>query len=334
MERKKTLDIVVSFLIAIVLWFYVINIVNPQKEAQVRYVPVNVGGVEALEERGLAIAGDLSYQVNLKIVGARNDIANLTASDFTATADIASLTKEDTHITVKVAAPRGITVEDIDSENIEVVVEDFVTVAKPIGIYFKDEPEGKEITIKHFEHDTINVCGARSDVNKVSTVIYELSATNLIENDFSTISLGGKPCDKNGDAVGGTRLVEEDLKVDATVYTVKTVKLDTPIVGLPAGGELAIENYEIDPVITIKGPSAVVEKISTIIAEPISIEGITQTTEYTIAPILPEGVYMVRGNKEYKATVFIQEVVEELSTDGAIEVDDVPEVNDANEVKN
>ena len=328
MERKKTLDIVVSFLIAIVLWFYVINIVNPQKDAQVRYVPVNISGVEALEERGLAVAGDLNYQVNLKIVGARNDIANLTARDFTATADIASLTKEDTFITVKVAAPRGITVEDIDSENIEVAVEDFVTVPKPIGLNFKDEPEGKEITIKHLDHDNINVCGARSDVNKVSVVVYELSANSLTENDFATISLEGKPCDKNGTVVGGTRLVEDDLKVDATVYTVKTVKLDAPIVGEPEGGELTIENFEVDPVITIKGPAAVVEKLTTIIAEPISIEGITETTEYAISPLLPEGVYMVRESKEYKATVYIKEQAGPIegTTEGAIAVDGVNEV--------
>lgn len=332
MERKKTLDIVISFLIAIVLWFYVINIVNPQKDAQVRYVPVNISGVEALEERGLAVAGDLKYQVNLKIIGARNDIANLTANDFTVTADIASLNKGDTYIQVKVAAPRGITVEDIDSENIEVVVEDFITAAKPIGINFKDEAEGKEITIKHLDHDVVNVCGARSDVNKVSSVIYELSATNLLEDNFATVSLEGKPCDKNGTVVGGIRLVEEDLKVDATVYTVKAVKLDAPMYGVPAGGELAIEDFEVDPVITIKGPSTVVEKITTITAQPIAIEGITKTTEFNIEPILPDGVYMVRANKSYKAVVYIAEP--EVTTEGAIEVDDVNEVDDINEVKN
>ncbi|MDO5332144.1 MAG: CdaR family protein [Bacillota bacterium] len=325
MERKKTLDIVISFLIALVLWFYVINIVNPQKDAQVRYVPVNISGVEALEERGLAIVGDLDYKVNLKIVASRNDIANLTAQDFTASADVASLNKGDTYIQVKVAAPRGITIEDIDSENIEVVVEDFITDAKPIGVNFKNEAEGKEVTIKHFEHDTINVCGARSDVNKVSKIIYELDAQNLTADNYTTLSLAGQPCDKAGNIVGGIKLLDESLKVDATVYSVKTVKLDTPIDGIPAAGELAIENYEIDSVITIKGPASVIEKISTITAQPISIDGITETTDYTLMPILPDGVYQVRGAKELKATVYIAEPAEETSTDAAI--DDTTEVN-------
>lgn len=323
MDLKKTLDIVISFLIAIVLWFYLINIVNPQKDAQIKYVPVNVTGVEALEERGLAVAGGLDFQVNLKIVAARNDLQNLTAADFTATVDVASLTKEDTFITVKVAAPRGVTIEDIESENIDVVVEDFITESKDVRVNFLDEEDKQEITIHSMSYDKVYVSGALSDVNNVAFVAYNLSAKSLNVDNLSTIALTGTPVDKSGAVVGGVEIDNEALSIDATIYNVKTVQLATQIEGLPEGGELSIENYEIDPVITIKGPLSAIDKLTSISADPISIEGLSDTKTFTLKPNLPEGVLKSRTTKDLKATVYIKvyqpEELEDVTSEGAIE---------------
>jgi len=311
MERKKTLDIIISFLVAIILWFYVINIVNPQKEAQVRYVPVNVSGVEALEERGLAVAGDLNYQVNLKIVAARNTINSITAEDFTATADVASLNKGKGTITVKVAAPRGVTVEDIDAENIAVEVEEYIAETKTVRISFVDEKAGEEITIKKLEKDKVTVCGATSDVNSVSHVIYQLSANSLSLDNVSTVTLTGTPCDSTGSPVGGAKLLQEGLTLDATIYTVKNVQLDTQILGEPLYGELSIENYEVPPVIAIKGSTEDLNGVNVILAQPIDIEGITETTSFVLEPQLPEGIVKSRSCPELKAVVYISDNAKE-----------------------
>jgi len=311
MERKKTFDILISFLIAIVLWFYVINIVNPQKDAQVRYVPVNVTGVEALEERGLAVVGDLQYQVNLKVVAARNTINTITADDFTATADVASLNKGNSYITVKVAAPRGVTIEDIDAENIEVVVEDYVAETKTVRVAFLDEADNQEITIKHLEKDQVTVCGAESDVSKVSYVLFNLSAKNLSLDTSSMITLPGTACDKTGAPVGGIELMQGTLSIEATIYNVKTVQLDAPLMGEPAYGELSIENFEVPPVISVKGSTEALNGLTSIAAESIDIQGIEETTSYTVNPILPDGIYKSRSCPELKAVVTIAEDAKE-----------------------
>ncbi|MCQ2553145.1 MAG: hypothetical protein MJ150_02450 [Clostridia bacterium] len=324
MERKKTFDIIISFLIAIVLWFYVINIVNPQKDQVIRMVPVNVSGVEALEDRGFAIAGDLKYTVNLSVIGARNDLAKLTAADFEATADVASLNKGNTYITVKVAGPRGIVIEDINTELIPVLVEDYVTESKPVRIAFSDEADGHEITITKFT-DSVNVSGAKSDVDKVVHVLTQLSANSLHDDVNSTVNLLGRPCDKSGMEVGGIKLAVETIEMDATLSTKKTVSLSSQMFGEPLYGELSIENFEVQSVISIKGPANVINGISTIVADPINIEGIDKTTHYQLVPQLPAGVHTTRDCPELTAVVYIAENAKELyeqslASEGAIEL--------------
>ena len=323
-RRKKTFDIVISFLIAIVLWFYVINIVNPQKDQVIRMVPVNVSGVEALQDRGLAIAGDLKYSVNLSIIGARNDLSKLTVDDFVATADVASLSKGNGYITVKVAGPRGITIEDINSDQIPVIVEDYVTEEKPVRISFTDESADHEITVTKFM-DKINVSGAQSDVDKVVHVLTQLSANSLHDDVHSNMSLVGRPCDKYGVEVGGVVLAQETVELEATLSTRKTVALTTQMFGEPLYGELSIENFEVQSVISIKGPANIINGISSIAADPIIIDNIDKTTNYKLAPQLPEGVYVTRDCPELTAVVYIAENAKELyeqslASEGAIEL--------------
>ena len=323
MERKRTLDIIISAVIAIILWFYLINIVNPQKDAQIRYVPVSISGIEALEERGLAVAGDLNYTVNLSIVGARNDIKSLTADDFTATADIASLNKGTDHIIVKVAAPRGIAIEDIDTDNIEVVVEDFVSEEKAVRMHFTGEKEDSEITILHRSDETIVVSGARSDVDNVAFVLFDVAAEQLEDNNTKVLTVKGQPVDASSNKVVGITLATDNITITAANYTVKNLQLQTEIVGEPLYGELSISNYDIQSVIKVKGSTKALEGLMSIKADSISIEGIDKTTTYDLKANLPDGVYLSRTCPELKATIYIaddakQKYEESLSSEGAI----------------
>ncbi|MCQ2552319.1 MAG: hypothetical protein MJ148_03100 [Clostridia bacterium] len=319
MERKRTRDIIISAVVAIILWFYLINIVNPQKDAIIRNVPVNISGQEVLEERGLAIAGDLKYTINISILGARNDVSQLSADDFNATADIASLNKGLDYIKVSVAAPRGIAIEDVDSDNIQVAVEDFVKEEKTVRLHFVDEQEGKETTVLKRSAEKLLVSGAKSDVDKVSFVLFDLPSELIAEDIPKSIILSGKPVDSNLDLVTGVEIAADKISVEAVIFTKKVVSLKTEMLGEPLYGELSIQNYDIPSVIELKGPKDVMDGLSFINAAPISIEGIDKTTVYTLEPQLPEGVYLTRDCPELKATIYIDQNVKETEWENTSE---------------
>ena len=98
--------------IAIALWLFVINVVNPPTQITVRSVPVKLLNEDYLESSNLAIAGEGIYTVDVDLSGKRTDLM-VKSSDLTATADLNGLTPGQNYITVRVTAPSGTTVEQI-----------------------------------------------------------------------------------------------------------------------------------------------------------------------------------------------------------------------------
>jgi len=86
-SAEKTVVMIISLVIALFLWGYVIGKVNPLDTVTISDVPVQVLNSESLSDRGLALSGGASYTVSVSIEGTRADISKITASDIVATAE-------------------------------------------------------------------------------------------------------------------------------------------------------------------------------------------------------------------------------------------------------
>jgi len=307
MERNKTLNIVISLIIAIVLWFYVINIVNPPQTETVRQIPVAISGQEALEERGFAVVGNLQYTVDVKVTGTRNDVAGLTKDQIAATADIASLAQGNTYINVTVVAPKGITVDDISSENIAVKVEECVTEEKPVKLYPGDAPEGYETTVLTLGSETVPVKGAKSDVAKVSYVKTEIAVDKLSKDLIQTISVPTVVCDAAGSVMDSVECLVESVDYSAVMFTTKHVQLSASVIGECKYGAEGIEKIDMPTAVTIKGSADVLAGISSVETNEIDVSGIDSNTTVELKCNLPEGVYLSKTVGSLSAKITISE---------------------------
>ena len=66
-DSGRTISIIISIIIALLLWSYVIIQVNPTKEETIARVPVQLLNVQSLTVRQLAIAGDGEYTVDVVV---------------------------------------------------------------------------------------------------------------------------------------------------------------------------------------------------------------------------------------------------------------------------
>ena len=89
--RNKWLYVLLSVAIAIGLWYYVGKVVNPEKDATVRSVPVVFAGQDLLEDKGLMITSGLDQTVTLKIKGKLDAINRLDQDTVTVTVDVSKL---------------------------------------------------------------------------------------------------------------------------------------------------------------------------------------------------------------------------------------------------
>ena len=79
-SRVRLLDIFFSIFIAIGLWAYVINVVNPPMSVTIRDVPVQVLGLESIQATRLTIAGDGVYTCDVTVNASRSEVSGVTTT--------------------------------------------------------------------------------------------------------------------------------------------------------------------------------------------------------------------------------------------------------------
>ena len=89
--KRKLIYGLLSVLIAIGLWLYVVTVVNPEWEDTFTNIPVILENEEILLDRGLMLASDEDPKVTLRLSGNRTDMIKLNNSNITIRADLSRI---------------------------------------------------------------------------------------------------------------------------------------------------------------------------------------------------------------------------------------------------
>lgn len=300
MNRDEIINRVAAIVLAIVLWVYVISVVNPPTTVTVRQVPVTLLNQEYLDDSKLAIAGDGKYTVDVDLSGKRKDLI-LGPSDLSATADLSGLTPGQNYITVRVTSPSNTTVESIRTEKIQVYVDNLVSVAKPVVLDVANVPSDTEFTVLDLSQEQILVSGAKSLVDMVDHLTVHVDAGGLSVDEATEQQYALTPMDVEGNVVKAVKLESPFVSMSSTLYTVKSVPLYTRVDGAPGYG-LELLSSSIPSTVSIKGTLLDLAKVNYVDAQPLDITDITTNTELPVVPILPDGISLASNNGDMTAS--------------------------------
>ena len=118
MKSNKVL-MLISLLVAIALWMFVMGNVDPQINEKISSVKVELEGADVLEEQGLTATINKPKVVNITIEGKRSQINKAKKKGIKAYIDVSTCEygKNETEIYVRIPdGVSGVTVEDISSE--------------------------------------------------------------------------------------------------------------------------------------------------------------------------------------------------------------------------
>lgn len=305
--KSSAVNKILSIIIALLLWTYVIVEVNPVEQKTFRDIPVQLLNETALSGAGLAIAGTTEYTVEVTVSGKRMDVTGLSKDDIVATASLFGYGKGKNQIQVEVTAPEGFTQEWKPSK-IQVVIEDLVAASKPIEVNVTNLESGMEEGDLELQPQEIEVSGAKSMVNSVKAVQVTLDAAKLTSRTKS-IQLPATAIDADGMPVENVRLSANYVGVSAKLYPVKEVALNVEVTGEPGEG-MELASQQIPNKVKIKGPKGVLKDIDSIDAEPVDISGITNNKQIRLTPILPESVELSRENGPLRAEFSLRNLSE------------------------
>lgn len=312
MFQSKKLNLLISFVIAIILWAYVIGEINPVTTKSFVDVNINLENQIALEERGLAIESISEDKINVTVKGERSRVQNVEKDDVYAEVDLALARAGHNELDVNVRTPEKVNVDKKSINKVRLTVGELVSEERPTKVVYVGATNSdlEPYTIERTPEKVI-IRGAMSNVEKVSQVVAKVRVDQIKDKE-TTAEAELVPVDKNGKVVNWIRLSSSQIQVKAVMTKTKKVDLDVPI----QGNDSRDVKLDYQKTVIIKGNADVVKEISKIETEPVDLSAYDQNTTIELKPILPKGVQLAAGSDMTAKVVFSSTETKNITFDG------------------
>ena len=306
LKKHDVITKVVSVIVAVVLWLYVVNATDLSKSYKFRGIaPVFTGEEELMTSKNLTLVGD--YAVDIEVSGKRQDIVSLNASDIKVTVDISKITSAGTYeLPYTVSLPSAAyTIRDKHPEKLTVKLDEEDVNVVPVRIDTEDlVSEGyvidqSRVTIIPKE---LKLTGLQEDVEKISYAQVKLPQ----KNSKSTISgkMSYEFYDIDGKLIKNSEVTSDYEAIDIFIpilYT-KEIPLSLDVQGSDSLKKFV--NYSFDPkTILVAGEESILNQLSSIPAGAIKISDISSgmTKKFTLT--MPDGILNLSGKVDASAKI-------------------------------
>ncbi|MGJ0846229.1 YbbR domain-containing protein [Tissierella praeacuta DSM 18095] len=307
-KEKNDLTLkVFAFIIAVILWSYVMSEVNPDISKEYKNIPVRFNNESALERQGLIIMEPEEVTVNVKVVGKKSDMANFSQESIKAQVDLSGYKEGQIKVPINVNLSQSNNIKMVGYEPREALFtfDKLITKEKNLRIKTKGSLGANyvvgDMTTKS---KSVLLKGPRTLVNKVSEAIVEVDLNNRKEDESITVPI--KLIDDEGHDVIG---VEKEPKVvDITIPIFRTVNVP---IELNLQEQLP-DNYEITEItinpnkITLKGDKSI-SNLTFIQTKPIDVNKLIGNTDVPVELELPENVSLLNPNEKITVSLNIEE---------------------------
>lgn len=310
--KNKLIAAVLSLVIAVALWAYVITVQNPEWEATFYNVPVVLQSESALTEKGLMLTSGKVNTITLKLSGNRSDLNKLKSSDITVVADLSriydpgtkSLTYDvsfpgyipDNSVSVQSREPSAITVEVDRRTTKRVAVQVAITGSVPEG-YIADKKNPV------LDYPVITVDGPDAVVSLIDHARIDVDLTG--RNESISESYRYTLCDAEGNPVDAAQVTTnvEEVRLDLRIQMYKEIELRVNVVD--GGGATAkTSTIVIEPAtISVSGSDTALSALDGLELGTINLAECVKDTTMEFDVELPEGINNESGVS--KATVKI-----------------------------
>lgn len=319
MLENKRINMILSLIIAIALWAFVIGEVNPQASRMYREIPIQLVNEEVLEESDLAVLSVSDMQMTVTVTGTRSQVNEIKEKDIVATVDLSQAAIGENQLRVDVRVPSKVEIESQSLNKVTVVVEEKISKEAEIRVRYRGEFDGEKepITIAK-SLDYVTVTGAATNVER-TTYVDAIVGEGKVKDEESVILCNLYPVNQNGTMVYNVDLSQKQIEVTAELATTKTVPLEVPIT---EADNLEIRRtISVPESITIKGRGADLEDIEKVTAKEINLNNVMENTTISIEPILPENVEVSEESESLLVKVQVSKMKAKTFTFNATDVE-------------
>lgn len=286
--KNNTKIKLISLLSAILLWLYVMAVVNPEETKLFEDVPIVISNMDDLKEKDLVIYPDIELTTDISISGKLSNIQKIKKENIHIYGEINNPIEGKNDIYLKANTSERVT-HEFKNNVIIVNLEKVVTKERSIEIQVEGKSKENIDTVSiDKDQNNVDISGPRVLVNQVQKVIGILDVGSKT-NDFSAqISL--IPIDEEGNEVEGVELQQASVAVNTTLLKEKNVPIKIKF-DEQSNPETNLKNYTLSKnSISVKGKKDIIDKLEYIETQVVDIKDVTNSTSKDIYLSIPEGV--------------------------------------------
>ena len=296
---KNSVLKVISFLVALALWFYIIIIVDPPVTLSIDNVPIKYVSQDYLTGQNLAVESISDEYVDVKISGSRNKIADIDRNDILATVNLEGISgvgERNVAVNLSIPYESSITISKQTPSSVNVIVEKMTSetkrvVVNKIGQVADEYIYGTIIA----EPSKVILKGSETLLSQISSVCVDLDFNG--ENEDIEIESSLYFTGKNG-----KKIPKDDIIYQNIIVNTDYVKIICPVkkvMEVPV--ELSIDseskkNYVVSPktvLIYSEDPDFDLESIEAIYTVPVNKGDLAEGL--VVSLVLPENI-KIKGN--------------------------------------
>ncbi len=253
-----------SLILALLLWFYVQIVQNPEVSYDIFEVPITITGEADINSDGFVV-GELpkKLKVNVTVSAKRSMIHVLDSSDFTAVVDVSGCnTAGSFNLPIKVrSSDSEVTVVSKSPSNVSVYIDRIISVEKPIKISYDGNLDPNYYIDK--KNVTFNPAMAtiklpELDKNKVESVEVSVNMTG-VKNTLTNV-FGGVLIDENGEVISDKNITATTENISVTIPVYKRKNVPVVIKNAPSDMKYSLSSDTIE----VAGQDSVINSLKEI----------------------------------------------------------------------
>lgn len=297
LENDK-LMLLLSFLIAVVLWVTVAVLSGSNTTQTIRNVPVDLAyNAAAYQSMGLDVVDGQEYTVDITVQGARSVVGNLTADDFVVYPQTSSVNQAG-HYELPLVVSKVATLQEFEvvtasktSVNVwfdQIVNKRFVVEIELLGLSVQD---GYLLGQSYTTPGEVRISGPEQEVSQVARVVAQVQLkSDLTATIISSQSL--MLIDQDGNALENTHITIDSPQVEVTIPVMKKAELPIKLqfTNVPAGFDPSTLTYSLSAQsIQLAGAANILETMDGVEIGPIDLQKFTLGAQYNFEIALPTG---------------------------------------------
>lgn len=281
--KENTKIKLISLLSALVLWMYVMAIVDPEETKLFEGIPVSITNMDELSNNDFVIYPEVDLTTDIYVTGKLSALQSISKDDIRVYTTINDPKKGNNGVYLRASISKGLAYE-FKPDIIVIPLEKVVEEKRSIDVVVEGKYKNNLDTIQ-LEKDSVKISGPESLVKEVQKLQATLKLDEKKESGVQKLELS--PINGSGKVVEGVIVENSSVNANISLLVEKSVPINTVF---DISNE-NIEKYELSQSnITIKGKKDIVEGITSINTKLIDLTLIKVGEPSLIELDVPEGI--------------------------------------------